>query len=74
MKHRIAQLLLAEFLAFGAFVSGGLALLGGTMTWTGGARHPSVLSWLLVALFAALAVVLGWTAILHFRRTFARTK
>ncbi len=74
MKDRIAQLLFAELLAFGAFVSGGLALLGGAMTWTGGSRHPSILSWLIVALFAALALVLGCIAAQRLRRTFARTE
>ena len=73
MRNRIAELLLAELLAFGAFVCGGLALLGGAVTWTGGSRHPAVVSWLLVALFAATATGLGRVALTRLRRAFQRT-
>lgn len=72
MRSRIAQFLLAELLAFGAFVCGGVALLGATMTWAGDSRHSSMLSWLLVTLCAGIAIALGRTAALRFRRVFAR--
>ncbi|MEM7307695.1 MAG: hypothetical protein AAF682_13535 [Planctomycetota bacterium] len=62
MKSRLAQLLLAELLAFGAFVAGGLALVGAAVTWSGESRQPTPLSWLLVVLFAAIAIALGRVA------------
>ena len=68
MQRRIAQFLLAELLALGAFVFAGLAALGGVMTWSGQSRHPSGISWALVVLFAGAAILFGRTALRRFRR------
>ena len=68
--RRFAQLLIAELFAFGALVSGGLALLGGAVTWTGRSHHPAAVSWLLVALLTVLALVLGKNAAIRLRRVF----
>ena len=72
MRNRFAQLLVAELFAFGAFCFGGLALLGGAVTWTGDSQHPAVVSWTLVAIFGAVACVLGRTAATRLRRVFVR--
>lgn len=74
MQSRIVQLLLAELLAFGALVFGGLALLGGAVTWIGDSRHPAAVSWALVAVFAGAAVGLGRTAAVRLKRVFVRTR
>ena len=72
MRSRILQLLFAELLALGAFVCGGLALLGGAVTWTGESRHPAILSWVLVLLFAGGAFLLGRTAATRLKQVFVR--
>ncbi|MEM9378954.1 MAG: hypothetical protein AAGB93_03315 [Planctomycetota bacterium] len=71
MQRRLVQLLLAELLAFGSFVSGGLAVLGGLVTWAGESSRPTPLSWTLVGAFALLAVVLGRSAARRLERVFA---
>jgi len=71
--QRISHLLLAELFALGAFVFGGLALLGGAVTWAGDSRQPLALSWLLVGFFAGLAVALARTATVRLRRALVRT-
>lgn len=68
--QRFLQLLLAELLAFGSFVFGGLGLLGGLVTWSGGSKHPPLLSWSLVAAFAVLAAALGSVAVMRLRMVF----
>ena len=72
VKTRFAQFLLAELLAFGALFCGGLAMVGGAVTYTGGSRHSAGLSWALVALFALASLALGRTAAVRLRRVFAR--
>ena len=72
MQSRIVQLILGELFAFGAFIFGGLALLGGAVTWTGDSRHTVGLSWALVALFTCVAMVLGRIAVARLRRVFLR--
>ncbi|MEM6570694.1 MAG: hypothetical protein AAF726_04595 [Planctomycetota bacterium] len=69
--QRLAQLLVAELLAFGSFVLGGLAVLGGLVTWSGDSQHPAALSWALVTLFALLALALGRVAAFRLRLVFA---
>lgn len=72
MIDRIAKLILAELLAFGALVFGGLGLLGGAVTWTGDSQLPLGLSWTLVVLFSILGAVLGKAAALRLRHAFQR--
>ena len=72
MGKRIAQILVAELFAFGAFVSGGLALLGAAVTWTGNSQHPPLVSWALVAGFAAISIALGRITVERLRLAFAR--
>jgi len=72
MRTRLAQFLFAELLAFGAFVTGGLALMGGVVTWSGSSRHPQWLSWGLVTLFAGVGVALGFLAASRFKRVLVR--
>ena len=71
MQRRIVQLLLAELLAFASFVFGGLALLGGLVTWSGDSQHPLVVSWSIVAVLALLAVAIGRVAAFRLRVVFA---
>lgn len=70
MWKRISQLVVAELLAFGALVLGGLALLGGAVTWSGNSQHSALLSWLLVVAFASLATAFGCAAATRLRRVF----
>ena len=45
MGQRLLQSLFAELLAFGSFVLGGIALLGGLATAAGNSQHPALVSW-----------------------------
>ncbi len=72
MLERIAQLVFAELLAFGALVFGGLGLLGGAVTWTGDSQLPLGISWALVALFSVLGAVLGKAAAVRLKHAFRR--
>ena len=74
MRQRLTQFLVAELFAFGALVTGGLASFGAWLTLGGVSRHPAALSWGLVALFSAAALVLGRTAVVRMRRVFARAR
>ena len=67
MRQRLLQLLLAELLAFGSFVFGGLGVLGAIVTWSGDSQHAPLLSWSLVAAFALLAAALGAVAATRLR-------
>jgi len=67
MRQRLVQLLLAELLAFGSFVFGGLGVLGAIVTWSGDSQHAPLLSWTLVAAFALLAAALGAVAATRLR-------
>lgn len=67
MRQRLLQLLLAEFLAFGSFVFGGLGVLGALVTWSGDSQHAPLLSWTLVAAFTLLAAALGAAAATRLR-------
>lgn len=67
MRQRFLQLLLAELLAFGSFVFGGLGVLGALVTWSGDSQHPPLLSWSLVAAFTLLAAALGAVAATRLR-------
>ena len=62
MKSRLAKLIAAELLAFGAFVFGGLAVFGGASAWSGASRHPTVVTWTLVAMFGVTAILLALAA------------
>ena len=73
MQSRIAQLVLAELFAFGVFVCGGLALLGGSVTQAGDSPHPLPLSWALVAAFSCVAVVLAKSAALRLKQVVSRS-
>ena len=70
MQRRFVQLLLAELLAFVSFVFGGLALLGGLVTWSGDSQHHLVVSWSIVAVLAILAIVVGRVAAFRLRLVF----
>ncbi len=70
MQQRLLQLLLAELLAFGSFVFGGLGLLGALVTWSGDSQHAPLLSWSLVGAFALLAAALGAVAATRLRLVF----
>lgn len=72
MWKRFAKFLVAELIAFGALCFGGLAVLGAVMTSAGDSRHSALVSWILVALFGGIALVLGRLALRQFRRVFAR--
>ena len=74
MRARFLQLLVAELLAFGALVFGGLAMLGAAMTWTDGSRHPAALSWSLVAAFALIAIAFGRAAALRVARVLSSAR
>ncbi|MBL6757483.1 MAG: hypothetical protein ISQ11_13875 [Planctomycetes bacterium] len=67
MQQRLLQLLLAELLAFGSFVFGGLGVLGALVTWSGDSQHAPLLSWTLVAAFALLSAALGAVAATRLR-------
>lgn len=67
MGQRLLQILLAELLAFGSFVLGGIALLGALATAAGDSQHTALVSWGLVCLFAIPAIVLGRAAALRLR-------
>ncbi|MDB4724742.1 hypothetical protein OAF85_01075 [Planctomycetota bacterium] len=71
MRQRFIQLLLAELLAFGSFVCGGLSVLGGVVTWSGNSQHSPLLSWCLVVAFALLAAALGAVAATRLRLVFS---
>lgn len=71
MRQRFIQLLLAELLAFGSFVCGGLSVLGGVVTWSGDSQHSPLLSWCLVVAFALLAAALGAVAATRLRLVFS---
>lgn len=74
MRKRFTDLLVAELLAFSAFVLIGLALVGAVRTAGGDSQLSVPLSWLAVVTFATLGTASGWAALGRLRSLFRRTR
>ncbi|MEL6431779.1 MAG: hypothetical protein AAFU73_13970 [Planctomycetota bacterium] len=74
MRKRFTDLLVAELLAFGAFVLVGLACVGAVRTAGGDSQLAGPLSWLAVATFATLGAASAWAALGRFKSLFRRTR